>query len=395
MNNDQRRVYLLSLGLIGWVAVGGAVFQALMDLSYANACYFCIVSFFTLGFGDIVAKTTAPRIVIIPFIYIGILLIAVSVVSLYNLLHNRQMRAGLVHQIRQRRVKAYERVLAEDGFNDRDCFDAVRLMMQRVRLRNAIFNSLLMLAWLLVFWLLGALVYHYCEDGWTYFESFYFVSIVMATVGYGDFTPQTPGGRTFFVVWAFFAIPTMTSSISYLTDFADGFLDVTLKKLKIKSVQKRTTLITLMEVFQSELFENCEHELSKEVLEGMVIAMIHSDRNSTYPYEMWHYVLIKLLGTLPRGFWLSEDSPLVRPINERKCLLLLTLHCLGMKGARSELVLESVLSSSSVVVPDLDHDGSSERSLSFSNDLSPASTMLSSYSPTHPIKLSRAADLSQ
>lgn len=54
------------------------------------------------------------------------------------------------------------------------------------------------------YWLvLGALVtlitistifFHYVE-GWTYFESYYYTIVTIATVGYGDFVPKTTIGR--------------------------------------------------------------------------------------------------------------------------------------------------------------------------------------------------------
>lgn len=350
LNNNQRRVYLVSLALIGWVAIGGAVFQQLINLSYANACYFCIVSFFTLGFGDIVPKTVAARIVIIPFIYMGVILIGVSVVSIYTVIREHHISAALMHRVHFQRTKAFACISEDTDATDRDSYDVMRAILKRAHLYNEITSTFLVMLWLLIFWLLGALVYHGTE-GWTYFEAFYFVSIVLATVGYGDFTPDSRGGRSFFIMWVFFAIPTMTSAISSVTDIMSKIVEFIIKTVRTKSVQRKTMMNMLMMLFQSDMYEERREELSTELLEGTAIALIHGADDKAYPFEVWHFVTTKLIGELPCEFWLSDLSPLTRPINERKCLLLMTLHCLGMKGERAQTLLEQVLVDPSVDLP--------------------------------------------
>lgn len=46
----------------------------------------------------------------------------------------------------------------------------------------------------------GALVYSYLE-GWSYLDSLYFAAITLSTVGYGDFSPQTDGGKVFTIIY--------------------------------------------------------------------------------------------------------------------------------------------------------------------------------------------------
>lgn len=48
--------------------------------------------------------------------------------------------------------------------------------------------------------LLGTLFYHWVE-GWSYLDSIYFCVVSLGTVGYGDFTPKTPIGKIFTIVY--------------------------------------------------------------------------------------------------------------------------------------------------------------------------------------------------
>ena len=48
--------------------------------------------------------------------------------------------------------------------------------------------------------LFGTLAYHWLE-GWSYLDALYFCVVSLATVGYGDLTPQTPLARGFTIVY--------------------------------------------------------------------------------------------------------------------------------------------------------------------------------------------------
>jgi len=51
----------------------------------------------------------------------------------------------------------------------------------------------------------GTVFYHGLEK-WGWLDSFYFSVTTLTTVGYGDFSPQTTGGKIFTIVYIFMGV---------------------------------------------------------------------------------------------------------------------------------------------------------------------------------------------
>ena len=92
--------------------------------------------------------------------------------------------------------------------------------------------------WLLL-WLVGAVIFQKFEEpyqNWSYFDGFYFTFVSLMTLGYGDHTPVSNGGRSFFVFWALLALPTMTILISNASDTVIKIIRVTTLELGKKTI---------------------------------------------------------------------------------------------------------------------------------------------------------------
>lgn len=84
-------------------------------------------------------------------------------------------------------------------------------------LKDAKFRNLLL--FVLVILLIGTSFYHIAE-GWRWLDSFYFSSISLTTVGYGDLAPKTDIGKIFTVFYIFSGIGVILSFINSVANKA-------------------------------------------------------------------------------------------------------------------------------------------------------------------------------
>lgn len=60
---------------------------------------------------------------------------------------------------------------------------------------------------------IGSVIYHYLE-GWSWIDCIYFCVITLTTIGYGDFSPQTDGGKIFTMFYILIGLGMILSFIN-------------------------------------------------------------------------------------------------------------------------------------------------------------------------------------
>ena len=74
----------------------------------------------------------------------------------------------------------------------------------------------------LFYWVLGMLAvgtWFYAKfEGWSVLDSLYYCVITLTTVGYGDFTPVTPGGKIFTIFYILVGIGLISGFVILLAE---------------------------------------------------------------------------------------------------------------------------------------------------------------------------------
>ena len=84
----------------------------------------------------------------------------------------------------------------------------VTIVEMRRRITVLVSNVIILLV-------LGTIAYHNIE-GWSLVDSFYFTSITLTTIGYGDLHPTTTAAKLFTVLFAFSGIGIMLYSLTLI-----------------------------------------------------------------------------------------------------------------------------------------------------------------------------------
>lgn len=104
---------------------------------------------------------------------------------------------------------------------EKDRFDAMRNIQFKSRKFKQWMALVFSVAAFGILWCVGAVFFWQAEkgaQGMSYFQALYFCYVSLLTIGYGDLSPKTNAGRTFFVIWSLIAVPTMTILVSDMGD---------------------------------------------------------------------------------------------------------------------------------------------------------------------------------
>lgn len=215
----QRTLMVYVIVLVAWCIVGTCIMLALIrDISYGAALYYIIVSFLTVGLGDILPQTHAAKAMVLVCSIIGVLMMGLVIAMIRQVVMLSSGPTVFWHTVEKHRVKLLNKLRAEGRhLTPEESFRDIRLIRRLARMQQLNISLAITVGIFCIFWLVGAVVFHYCE-GWSYFNAVYFCFLCLITIGYGDFAPKLEFGRSFFVVWAISAVPLMTILISNVGD---------------------------------------------------------------------------------------------------------------------------------------------------------------------------------
>ncbi|GKU19192.1 unnamed protein product [Fusarium langsethiae] len=250
---SQRTLMLQTIMFLFYLLLGALVFSNIEGWNYLDAVYWADVTLFTVGFGDFRAETNLGRALMMPYALVGVISLGLVVGSIRSLVlerGKRQVDARMEEKKRRRIVRTMTKKGEDEllepirepqkqrsmtpqctgsnlqqpatEFERRKAeFELMRKIQAQVSSRRRWVAMAISTGTWLILWLLGAYVFVKCEEhyqGWDYFDGFYFCFVSLTTIGYGDVTPASNAGKSFFVFWSLLALPTMTVLISNAGD---------------------------------------------------------------------------------------------------------------------------------------------------------------------------------
>lgn len=249
LTTSQRTLMLQTIMFLIYLLVGALVFSIIEDWAYLDAVYWADVTLFTVGFGDFSAATPLGRALLFPYALIGVISLGLVVGSIRSLVLERGRRQLGARMMEKKRKQMLRRMIKKgqddilipvtDDEGDHEYlhgrtttgltefqrrqkeFNLMRKIQSKAEHRRRWMAMLISTTVWLILWLVGAAIFQQCEvtyQGWTYFDGFYFAFVSLTTIGYGDVTPISPAGKSFFVFWSLLALPTMTVLISNAGD---------------------------------------------------------------------------------------------------------------------------------------------------------------------------------
>lgn len=247
---SQRTLMLQTIMFQLYLLLGALVFCKVESWNYLDTVYWAAVTLFTVGFGDLYPTTSLGQGLLIPYSLVGIISLGLVIGSIRSLMLERARRRFDARVVERKRRQTLRRMVkkgkhdilipisdgqqpemrsspsaASTGLTEFERREAEFKLMRKIqdvadRRRRWYSMAISTTTWL-VLWLVGAEIFRQCEEpyqGWSYFDGFYFAFLGLTTIGYGDLTPVSNGGKSFWVFWALLALPTMTVLISNAGD---------------------------------------------------------------------------------------------------------------------------------------------------------------------------------
>ena len=247
----------LSLGVCGY----SFVFEY---WSIKNSIYFSVVTFTTVGYGDLKPQTDGGKLFCCVFALSGIGIIGIALGYIGQNLVQAQVMAL---EKTQKRLSSKDKIASDDNEENSSITETVKddfVNEETVSMpkQNLLKTIALFVCPIVAMTALGSFVVGYSE-GWDWVDSLYWCIITGTTVGFGDLTPRNENMKWFSVIFIPLSVGVISASLGRI---ANIFVEKEIAKANKRLLNREVTLEDLEEMNadgdgEVSLLEFVEHML--------------------------------------------------------------------------------------------------------------------------------------
>ncbi|KAG0014945.1 Potassium channel [Entomortierella chlamydospora] len=196
------------------IIIGAATYTWLEDWTFDQAVNFCIVSFSTIGYGNLSPRSVAGQAVFFFYGILGISAIGFFIVSLRN---------AVIEQLEWRLIEDFSKpahiIRVQTRMSAKDLPYPMARLEEEQKVKATIKRTMfirMIIIWI-VLWFGGAAVFCAFEN-WTFLESLYFCYVTLTTIGFGDYVLTEPGSIEFWNIYVFVGLTIFTYILSLFSE---------------------------------------------------------------------------------------------------------------------------------------------------------------------------------